>query len=209
MRESGRRTKKRRARKRKERGREMKAETRQTGECEGIESPRRDLYILYSRNPSRISPRSLLALSAETRGGVGRRERRDSTMRARIARHCRPPRSFLIPSLLRGIPFADASSEATEILEAPLCFWLLERVKIPACKTLSESSEGVVEDVQETLYRANYSRLTTFSAEEARSFVRSSHDIPLPTIYSKELSDDKIDFQTISIIDTNIHISSL
>lgn len=116
MRGSGRRTKKRLARKRKER--EMKEETRQTGKCEGIESPRRDLYTLYSRNPSRISPRSLLALSAEACGGVGTRERRDSTMRARIARHCRPPRSSLIPPLLPGIPFVDASSEATEILEA-------------------------------------------------------------------------------------------
>lgn len=76
----------------------MKDETQQTGECEGIESPRRDLYTLYSRNPSWISPRSLLALSAEARGGVGRRERRDSTMRARIARHCHPPHSSLIPS---------------------------------------------------------------------------------------------------------------
>lgn len=52
---------------------------------------------LYSQNPSRISPRSLLALSAEVWGkkerecGAEREERRDSTMRTRIARHCRPP----------------------------------------------------------------------------------------------------------------------
>lgn len=164
----------------------MKEETRQTGECEGIESPRRDLYTLYSRNSSRISPRSLLALSAKARGGVGRRERRDSTMRARIARHCRPPHSSLSPPLRPYIPFVDASSEATEILEAPLCFWLLERVKIPACKTLSESSEGIVEDVQETLYRANYSRLMTFSVREALYKVSSlpSQDVSPPTIYS-------------------------
>lgn len=57
----------------------------------------------------------------------GKEERRDSTMRARIARHCRPP---CVPS--------QTSSEAPEILDAPLCFWLLERVKIPACKMLSE-----------------------------------------------------------------------
>lgn len=92
---------------------------------------------LYSWNPSRISPRSLLALSAEVWGkkeiererecGAAEEGRRDSTMRTRIARHCRPP---CIPS--------QTPSEATEILDAPLCFWLLKRVKIPACKTLSE-----------------------------------------------------------------------
>lgn len=48
-------------------------------------------------------------------------------MRARIARHCRPP---CTPS--------QTPSEAAEILEASLCFWLLERVKIPLCKALSE-----------------------------------------------------------------------
>jgi len=37
----------------------------------------------------------------------------------------------------RCIP-SQTALEATEILEAPLCFWLLERVKIPSCKTLSE-----------------------------------------------------------------------
>lgn len=159
----------------------MKEETRQTGECEGIESPRRDLYTLYSRNPSRISPRSLLALSAEASGGVGARERRDSTMRARIARHCHPPRSSLIPSLLPWPTLRRRVFRSHRNLGGPLCFWLLERVKIPACKTLSESSEGVVEDVQETLYRANYSRLTAFPAKRNARFLPRFHlkDIPL------------------------------
>lgn len=124
------------------RGTRVKQETRHTGECEGRESPL-GIYTLYSRNPSRISPRSLLALSAEVwrakRAGRGRKERQHN---AREDRETLSASSRTSPVSLRPSTYREREretpSEATEILEASLCFWLLERVKIPPRKTLSE-----------------------------------------------------------------------
>lgn len=141
------------------------------------ESSVRPLYSLLTESLQDLSKISSRTVCRSARGS--REKRKERQHNAREDRETLSP-SPLIPlpsSLLPSIPFADASSKATEILEAPLCFWLLERVKIPAYKTLSESSEGVVEDVQETLYCANYSRLTTLSVREARSSFCPSQDI--------------------------------
>lgn len=66
---------------------------------------------------------------AKKKGG-----RREGTMPARKARETLSP---LLASLLYPPPSTATLPllhEATEILEIPLCFWLLERVKIPARK---------------------------------------------------------------------------
>lgn len=121
----------------------MKEETRHTGECEGRESPLR----IYTHG---IPPGSLQDLfshclqkygtetETETdRGGEGERKREGTQggrRRKERQHNAHEDRKTLSPPYIPS----QTPSEATEILDAPLCFWLLERVKIPTCKTLSE-----------------------------------------------------------------------
>lgn len=95
----------------------MKEET-QTGECKGIESPRRDLYTLYSRNSSRISKISSRTVCKSARESREKRKERQHNAREDGETLSPLPHSSLSPSPCPYIPFADASSEATEILEA-------------------------------------------------------------------------------------------
>lgn len=150
------------------------------------ESSARPLYSLLTESLQDLSKISSRTVCRSARGS--RRKRKERQHNAREDRETLSP-SPLVPHptpspwhTLRRRVFRSHRN-----LGGPLCFWLLERVKIPACKTLSESSEGVVEDVQETLYRANYSRLTAFPAKRNARFLPRFHlkDIPLPTICSK------------------------
>lgn len=102
----------------------------------GVESPRH-LYSLLTeslQDLSRISSRTVCR-SVESGTGRGRKERQHN---AREDRETLSASSRAPPPPLPKSPLAGEPSEATEILEASLCFWLLERVKIPPRKTLSE-----------------------------------------------------------------------
>lgn len=112
---------------------------RGTQENVRVESPRH-LYSLLTeslQDLSKISSRTVCR-SVESGTGRGRKERQHNAREDRetLSTLSRAPLSTLflpLPLLLSQTP-----SEATEILEASLCFWLLERVKIPPRKTLSE-----------------------------------------------------------------------
>lgn len=163
----------------------MKEETRHTGECEGRESPRH----LYPRNPSRISSRSLLALSAEVwdrdrngdrqRGRGGEKERgnaRREKKKGETAQCARGSRDIVTPLH----PFADAFRSHRNLGCSSL--FLASR----ACENSSVQdaigARGVVEDVQETSYRANYLRLTTLPVRSVQNSSRLPQNRFVPTI---------------------------
>lgn len=74
------------------------------------------------------------------------------------AQCARVDRETLSPTLVASF---SSSSPMPKSSRPPLCFYLLERVKIPTWKMRSKH-ERVVEDVQEAFYHANYSKSRTF-----------------------------------------------
>lgn len=107
-----------------------------------IESPRH-LYSLLTKSLqdlSKISSRTVYR-SVERAGERKRRGSGGEGGRKERQHNAREDRETLSPPFL-SLGLSQTPSEATEILEAPLCFWLPERVKIPPCKTLSECGEG-------------------------------------------------------------------
>lgn len=167
----------------------MKEETRHTGECEGRQSPQH----LYPRNPSRISPRSLLALSAEVwdrdrngdrQRGRGRERGRDresenarrEKKKGETAQCARGSRDIVTPLH----PFADAFRSHRNLGCSSL--FLASR----ACENSSVQdairARGVVEDVQETSYRANYLRLTTLPVRSVQNSSCLPQNRFVPTI---------------------------
>jgi len=130
-------TEERRARERETRERESREVTGGGREGEHEEQSPRHLYSVLAKYHQDLSlslsfsESVLVCTECGGRDGEvrGRKERQHNAREDRETSPSLPP-CHCIPS--------QTAPEATEILEAPLCFWLLERVKIPPCKTLSE-----------------------------------------------------------------------
>lgn len=160
----------------------MKEETWHTGECESRESPQH----LYSWNPSRISPRSLLTLSTEvwgkTQNRESERERENAGWEKKKGETAQCAReSWDIVTPLH--PFVDTFRSHRNLGCSSL--FLASR----ACENSSVQdairARGVVEDVQETSYPANYLRLTTLPIRSAQNSSRSPQDRFVPTMFVK------------------------
>lgn len=164
----------------------MKEETRHTGECEGRESP----LSIYTHG---IPPGSLQDLfshclqkyGTETETETNREGEEEEKERGNARREKKKGETAQCARGSRDIvtplhPFADAFRSHRNLGCSSL--FLASR----ACENSSVQdairARGVVEDVQETSYRANYLRLTTLPVRSVQNSSRLPQNRFVPTI---------------------------